>query len=63
MMEDTGEDILRQKPSMVGSFFKWMGQTYQKFLDESTPHVVSGVPSLNNNNYINVSTRDFDARN
>ena len=24
---------------------------------------VSGVPSLNKNSYINVSTRDFDARN
>ena len=26
MMEDTGEDILRQKPSVVGSFFKRLGQ-------------------------------------
>ena len=40
MKEDRGEDLLRQKPSFVGSFFKRLGQTSQKFLDESTPHVV-----------------------
>ena len=26
MMEDTGEDILRAKPSPVGTFFKRVGQ-------------------------------------
>jgi len=26
MMEDTGEDVLRQKPSIVATFFKRVGQ-------------------------------------
>ena len=31
MMEDAGEDVLRQKPSMVVSFFKRIGQVRQIF--------------------------------
>jgi len=38
-MEDTGEDILRQRPSVVTTFFKRIGQWYQKLLDDSTQHV------------------------
>lgn len=41
MMEDTGEDILRQKPSLVSTFFKRVGQTYQIWLDKWTPHTLS----------------------
>merc|ERR1719323_2820952 len=40
-MEDTGEDILRQRPSVVTTFFKRIGQTYQLMLDRWTPHTVS----------------------
>jgi len=40
MMEDTGEDVLRQKPNMVVTFFRRMGQTYQLLLDRSTPYTV-----------------------
>jgi len=40
-MEDTGEDILRQRPSVVTTFFKRIGQTYQIWLDKWTPHTVS----------------------
>jgi len=38
-MEDTGEDILRQRPSVVTTFFKRIGQWYQKLLDDSTQHI------------------------
>jgi len=41
MMEDTGEDVLRQKPSFVSTFFKRIGQTYQIWLDKWTPHTAS----------------------
>jgi hypothetical protein len=41
MMEDTGEDVLRQKPSIVATFFKRVGQTYQIWLDRWTPHTMS----------------------
>jgi len=41
MMEDTGEDILRPKPSFVSTFFKRIGQTYQVWLDRWTPHTIS----------------------
>jgi len=40
-MEDTGEDVLRQKPSVVVSFFKKVGQTYQLMLDKWTPNTIS----------------------
>jgi len=40
-MEDTGEDVLRQKPSFVSTFFKRVGQTYQIWLDRWTPHTMS----------------------
>jgi len=40
MMEDAGEDVLRHKPSMVVSFFKRIGQTYQLMLDRSTPFTI-----------------------
>ena len=30
MMEDAGEDVLRQKPSMVVTFFKRIGQVRLK---------------------------------
>lgn len=40
-MEDTGEDVLRQKPSMVSTFFKRISQTYQIWLDRWTPHTTS----------------------
>ena len=38
-MEDTGEDVLRQKPSVVATFFKRIGQasqacTFKKMTDE-----------------------------
>lgn len=39
MMEDTGEDILRPKPSFLSNLFKRIGQTYQSSLDGSTPYV------------------------
>jgi len=41
MMEDTGEDLLRSKPSKVTTFFKRLGQTYQVLLDKWTPHSIS----------------------
>jgi len=41
MMEDTGEDLLRQKPNIVSSLFKRLGQTYQLWLDRWTPHATS----------------------
>jgi len=41
MMEDTGEDVLRQKPSVVATFFKRISQTYQIWLDRWTPHTTS----------------------
>ena len=57
MMEDAGEDVLRQKPSMVVTFFKRIGQvrlkvvldfpcnfnlqTYQLMLDRWTPYTTS----------------------
>jgi len=41
MMEDTGEDILRQRPSVVTTFFKRIGQWYQKQLDDSTRYVLA----------------------
>jgi len=41
MMEDTGEDILRPKPSFVSSLAKKIGQTYQVWLDRWTPHTMS----------------------
>jgi len=40
-MEDTGEDVLRQKPSVVATFFKRISQTYQIWLDRWTPHTTS----------------------
>jgi len=40
MMEDTGEDVLRQKPSMVVTFFRRIGQTYQLMLDRWTPYTI-----------------------
>jgi len=40
-MEDTGEDVLRQRPSVVATFFKRIGQTYQIWLDKWTPHAAS----------------------
>lgn len=41
MMEDTGEDVLRQKPNIVVTFFKRLGQTYQLMLDRWTPYTTS----------------------
>jgi len=41
MMEDAGEDVLRQKPNMVVTFFKRLGQTYQMLLDRWTPYTTS----------------------
>ncbi|XP_023327727.1 protein RER1 isoform X1 [Eurytemora carolleeae] len=41
MMEDAGEDVLRQRPSMVLTFFKRLGQTYQLMLDRWTPYTMS----------------------
>jgi hypothetical protein len=41
MMEDTGEDVLRQRPSIVMSFFRRIGQTYQLILDKWTPHTAT----------------------
>jgi len=41
MMEDTGEDVLRPKPSPVTAFFTRIKQTYQYFLDKWTPHTAS----------------------
>jgi len=41
MMEDTGEDMLRAKPSPITTFFKRIGQTYQIWLDRWTPHTAS----------------------
>ena len=35
MMEDTGEDILRQRPSVVTTFFKRIGQVSNFFFDNS----------------------------
>ena len=35
MMEDTGEDILRQRPSVVTTFFKRIGQVSNFFFDYS----------------------------
>jgi len=40
-MEDTGEDVLRQKPNIVVTFFKRLGQTYQLMLDRWTPYTTS----------------------
>jgi len=40
-MEDTGEDVLRQKPNVVVTFFKRLGQTYQLMLDRWTPYTTS----------------------
>lgn len=40
-MEDAGEDVLRQRPSMVLTFFKRLGQTYQLMLDRWTPYTMS----------------------
>jgi len=39
-MEDTGEDVLRQKPNIVVTFFRRLGQTYQLMLDRSTPYTL-----------------------
>ena len=41
MMEDTGEDVLRQKPGVVLTFFKRIGQTFQIWLDKLPPHTTS----------------------
>lgn len=41
MMEDAGEDVLRQRPSIVLTFFKRLGQTYQLMLDKWTPYATS----------------------
>jgi len=41
MLEDTGEDVLRQKPNIAVTFCKRIGQTYQMVLDMSTPYVAS----------------------
>jgi len=41
MMEDTGEDVLRQRPNMVVTFFQRLGQTYQMMLDKWTPYTTS----------------------
>jgi len=41
MMEDAGEDVLRQKPNMVVTFFRRLGQTYQLMLDRWTPYTTS----------------------
>jgi len=38
MMEDIGEDVLRQRPSIIMVFFRRLGQTYQLLLDRCTPH-------------------------
>jgi len=40
-MEDAGEDVLRQRPNMVMTFFKRLGQTYQLMLDRWTPYTTS----------------------
>jgi len=41
MMEDAGEDVLRQRPNVVITFFKRFGQTYQLMLDRWTPYTAS----------------------
>jgi len=41
MMEDTGEDVLRQKPNIVVTFFRRLGQTYQLWLDRSSTHTAA----------------------
>jgi len=41
MMEDTGEDVLRQRPSVIMMFFRRVGQTYQLMLDRWTPHAAA----------------------
>jgi len=41
MMEDAGEDVLRQRPNVVLTFFKRLGQTYQLMLDRWTPYATS----------------------
>lgn len=41
MMEDAGEDVLRQRPNVVITFFKRLGQTYQLMLDRWTPYTTS----------------------
>jgi hypothetical protein len=41
MMEDTGEDVLRQKPNVVVTFFRRLGQTYQLWLDRSSTHTAA----------------------
>jgi len=40
-MEDAGEDVLRQKPNLVVTFFKRLNQTYQLMLDRWTPYTTS----------------------
>jgi len=41
MMEDAGEDVLRQKPNVVVTFFRRLGQTYQLWLDRSSTHTAA----------------------
>jgi hypothetical protein len=41
MMEASGDDLLRAKPSAVSTAFKRIGQTYQLWLDRWTPHGAS----------------------
>jgi len=41
MMEDAGEDVLRQRPNIVITFFRRLGQTYQLMLDKWTPYTTS----------------------
>jgi len=40
-MEDAGEDVLRQRPNLVITFFRRLGQTYQLMLDKWTPYTTS----------------------
>lgn len=40
-MEDTGQDLLRARPSFIQTFFKRLGTTYQLWLDRWTPHTAS----------------------
>ena len=44
MMEDTGEDILRAKPSPITTFFKRIGQVcYSKFGGGNTRSIVKST--------------------
>ena len=43
MMEDAGEDVLRQKPNVVISFFRRLGQVALQFIYSNSTYMIDQI--------------------